>query len=74
MSRAPVTVVKGDGWRKYLSVMPNSQMRAIGTAKVGKLEGALVLDMSSSLYMLIDTTGAWYEVDQVKVRAALDSQ
>lgn len=69
-----VIITKGDGWRRFLSAMPNAQMRAIGTVSVGKLEGALVLDMGSGLYMLIDRTGAWYELDQAKVRAALDSQ
>lgn len=72
--RASLTIIKGDGWRKYVPAMPNKQMRALGTVAVGKLEGALVLDMSSNLYVLIDRTGAWYEVDQGKVRTALDAE
>jgi hypothetical protein len=52
--------------------MPHSQMRAIGTVKVGaRLEGALVLDMTVGLYVLIDKTGAWFELNQTNVRAAL---
>jgi hypothetical protein len=71
-NRERVTVIKGDGWRSYVPKMPHSQMRPIGTVKVGsKMEGALVLDLTAGLYMLIDKTGAWYELNQANVRAAL---
>ncbi len=71
-NRARVIVVKGDGWRRYVPKMPHSQVRPIGTVKVGaKLEGALVLDMTAGLYMLIDKSGAWFELNQANVRAAL---
>lgn len=68
-----MTVTKGDGWRKYLPAMPHKQMRPIGTVKVGKMEGALVLDLSTAAYMLIESNGAWHELDHAKVRAALDA-
>jgi hypothetical protein len=73
-NRDRVTVVKGDGWRRYMRSIPHSQIKAIGTVKVGsKLQGALVLDMSEGLYRLIDGSGAWFELNQAKVRTALDT-
>lgn len=72
MPSSRMIITKGDDWRKYLPEMPHKQMRPIGTVKVGKLEGALVLDMSSGTYMLI-AGGEWHELDTTKVRAALDS-
>jgi hypothetical protein len=73
-NRDRVTVVKGDGWRRFMRAMPHSQIRPIGTVKVGtKLEGALVLDMSEGVYRLIEGSGAWFDLNQTKVRAALDN-
>lgn len=72
LNRGRLLITKGDGWRKYLTEMPHKQMRPIGTVKVGKLEGALVLDLSAGTYMLIEQAGAWHGLDHAKVRAALD--
>lgn len=72
-SRVKITIIKGDGWRKYVDKMPNKQLRPIGTAKAGKLEGALVLDLGANVYMLIEH-GTWHDLDQAKVRAALAIQ
>ena len=72
MGHARITVAKGTGWRKYIREMPHAQMRPIGTVKFGAtLEGALVLDLNSGLYLLIDNTNAWYGLDQAQVVAAL---
>ena len=48
-------------------------MRPIGTIKTADQEGALVLDLAAGLYMLIDRTGAVFELYQPKVQAALRS-
>ncbi len=69
-----LTIVKGFGWRKYVTAMPSSKLRPIGTVRVGKrMEGALVLDLKVGDYVLIDRFGAWFELNQESVRIALEA-
>jgi hypothetical protein len=71
--RPNITIVKGPDWRKYID-MPHARMQAIGTVRLGRdLEGALVFDLSAGTYLLIDRSGARFELDYQTVRAALDA-
>lgn len=67
-----MAIAKGGDWRKFAAKMPHDRMRALGTVKVGVLEGALVLDMRDGVFKLMNSSG-WWDLDGDKVRAALDA-
>ncbi len=70
-----ITVLQGPGWREYIDMMPHPHMWPIGTVTVGtQLKGALVLDLDSQTYLLIDNAGMYFELEQAKVRAALGGE
>jgi hypothetical protein len=70
-TRVPLKLTKGGDWTRYVAHMPNSQMRPIGTARYGAIEGALVLDLSDGEYVLITQEGERYALDQVEVKELL---
>ena len=68
-----LTILLGPQWREYIQTLPPARrLWPVGTVKVGnQLEGALLFDMKAQRYVLVDTAGAWFELDETKVRAAL---
>jgi hypothetical protein len=67
-----LTVSRGPGWRKFLADVPDLHLWPIGTASVGnRIEGALIIDMRTGRYLLIDKNHVWFELDQAQVRLAL---
>jgi hypothetical protein len=72
--RPNITITKGTVWRHYLDKVPSAELRPIGTIRFGAdLEGALVFDLTEGAYLLIDKSGARFEVGYDIVRTALDA-
>ena len=68
-----ITIRQGPEWREFIRDVPDARLWPIGTVKVGAShEGALVLDMNSQKYMLIDKDGTYFDLDQAQVKAALE--
>ena len=69
-----LTVFRGPGWRQYLATLPDPRFWPIGTAAVGnRIEGALLVDMRTGRYLLVDQNNNWLELDQEEVRLGLAS-